>query len=176
MTTTHWWEPIDPTKVLPGALVESEEHGWLLELDGHFDIPGSTSTLVPGESSILTWTPPEKFSVLTGTTSQGKLISLIDCMVLSSAFPFGGSRANLRLWPKVIIYGVHFESIDDFRLTSLSVRYSNLDAWVATSGFHVTVDHEPYSVQVKYTKPTSIESILSDVLTASIDFAVSGLR
>ena len=165
---------MNPTKVLPGALVENEERGWLLELDGHFDAPGSTSTLQPGGSSTLTWTSPEKFAILVGTTNQGKLISLVNCMVLGSSLPFGGSRGNLRLWPESIIYGVHFESIDDFRLTSLSVRYSNLDAWVATSGFDVKVGYEPYSVQIRYVQPASIESRVSDALSASIDFAVSG--
>jgi ApeA N-terminal domain 1 len=80
----------------------------------------------------------------------------------------------LKLWPTVLIYGVHFESADDFRLTSLSIRYSDLDTWVATSGFTVKFDPALYPVEVRYAKPESVESQLSESLKISIKFSASG--
>jgi len=80
----------------------------------------------------------------------------------------------LKIWPTVLVYDVHFESVDDFRLASLSIRYSNLDTWVATSGFSVEFDPALYPVEVKYSKPQSIEGVLSDSLKIGVGFSVSG--
>jgi ApeA N-terminal domain 1 len=74
----------------------------------------------------------------------------------------------------MLIYGVHFEDAEDFRLTSLSIRYSHLDAWVTTSGFTVNFDPATYPVEIRYSKPESIESPISDGLRISIDFSASG--
>jgi hypothetical protein len=174
MTATHWWQPSNPNKVLPGVLVEDEAHGWILQLDGTFEELDLSALARTGEPVMIPWKLPDGFRVLVGTTSGGQLISLVDCQVLEGSLPFAGSRGSLKLWPTVLIYGVHFDSAEDFRLTSLSIRYSNLDAWVATSGFSVTFGTAPFAVEARYSKPDSIESSLSENLKLCIEFSASG--
>lgn len=174
MTSTHWWQPNKPNKVLPGVLLEEAERGWVLQLDGSFEERDVSALSSAGRPVTRPLKLPDGFPVLVGTTSQGQLISLINCQVLQGSFPFAGTRGSLKLWPTILIYGVHFENEEDFRLSSLSIHYSHLDAWVATSGFNVNFDPAVYPVEVRYSKPESIDSALSDGLKISIDFSASG--
>ena len=174
MMATHWWQPSNPARVLPGVLFEDEERGWVLQLDGTFEEIDLSELASAGKPIIVPLKLPGVFRVLVGTTSRGQLVSLINCQVLEGSFPFAGSRGSLKRWPTVLIYGVHFESADDFRLTSLSIRYSNLDAWVSTSGFSVTFGADLSPVEVRYSKPEPIESSLPDNLTICIEFSASG--
>jgi hypothetical protein len=174
ITAAHWWQPSNPDKSLPGILLEDDEHGWVLQLDGTFQeslVPDAATT---GTPAVRRLELPDSFPILVGTTSHGRLVSLVNCQVLEGSFPFVGSRGSLKIWPTVLVYDVHFESADDFRLSSLSIRYSNLDTWVATSGFSVQFDFGFYPVEVKYSKPEPIESALSDSVKIGIDFSASG--
>jgi len=173
ITATHWWEPGNPNKTLPGVLLE-EERGWVLDLDGNFEELDFSAIASAGKPVAIPVTLPVSFPILLGTTSHGKLVSLVDCQVLTGSPSFPWSRGSLKLWPTVLVYGVHFENGDDFRLTSLSIRYSHLDTWAATSGFAVDIGTTFYPMEVRYAKPESVECALSDGLKVSIDFSVSG--
>ena len=174
ITAAHWWQPSNPDKSLPGVLLEDDEHGWVLQLDVTFReslVPDAATTGTPAVARLEL---PDSFPILVGTTSHGRLVSLVNCQVLEGSFPFAGSRGSLKIWPTILVYDVHFESADDFRLSSLSIRYSNLDTWVATSGFSVQFDFAFYPVEVKYSKPEPIESVLSDSPKIGVDFSASG--
>jgi len=174
MTAGHWWEPGNRNKSLPGVLLEDEEHGWVLHLDGSFEEINFDALASAGKPVAIPVRLPGTFPILVGTTSQGKLISLVDCQVLGGSPNLLGSRGSLRLWPTVVVYGVHFEGASDFRLTSLSVRYSHLDAWAATSGFSVRYATNIYPVEVTYAKPEAVDGVLSGGLKISIEFWASG--
>jgi hypothetical protein len=175
ITATHWWQPGNPNKALPGVLLEDEEHGWVLHLDGSFEEFDLSSVGKVGRPMIWSRGQQVNFPVLIGTTSQGRLISLIDCQMLEGSRPLPSlSRGSLKLWPTVLVYGVHLESVEDFRVTSLSIRYSHLDTWVATTGFTVNFETAFYPVEIRYTKPEPVESAFSTGLTVGIDFSASG--
>jgi hypothetical protein len=174
MTSTHWWQPGNPDKSLPGVLFEDEEHGWLLEIDGTFNEFDISALSAGGGPVQVPMDLPDSLPVVLGITSQGEMVSLVDCLVLGGSIPFAGTRGSMKIWPKTLAYGVHFWSADDFRLTSLSVRYSHLDTWVATTGFEVEFSPNVYPVQVRYTKPEPIEALLSEDLKISLDFSVAG--
>jgi hypothetical protein len=174
MTAAHWWQPSNPKKALPGVLLEDEERGWLLQLDGSFQELDLSVLASAGQPVAVQMELPDSFPILVGTTSQGQLVSLVNCQVLEGSYPFPGSRGSLKLWPTTLVYGVHFESADDFRLTSLSIHYSHLDTWTATSGFSVTFGPAFYPVEVRYAKPESVEGVLPDGLKISVDFSASG--
>lgn len=167
-------EPGNHDKHLPGVLLEDEEHGWVLQLDGTFDDLDFNALASAGKPVSIPGKLPSSFPILVGTTSQGKLISLIDCQVLESSLNLLGTRGSLKLWPTILVYGVHFESAADFRLTSLSLRYSHLDVWAATSGFKVDFSTTLYPVEIRYAKPESVEGVLSDGLNVSLEFSASG--
>ena len=174
MTAAHWWEPRNLDKALPGVLLEDEEHGWVLQLDGSFEELDLNALASAGKPVAIPVRLPGTFPILLGTTGQGKLISLVDCQVLGGSPTLPGSRGSLKLWPTVLVYGVHFEGAADFRLTSLSIRYSHLDTWAATSGFSVKFATALYPVEVSYAKPESVEGVLSEGLKISMGFSASG--
>lgn len=146
----------------------------MLELDGSFEELDFSSLATSGKPVAIPVRLPRSVPILLGATSQGQLISLVDCQVLSGSPSFLQSRGSLKVWPEVLVYGVHFASSDDFRLTSLSVRYSHLDTWVATSGFSVNLGTAFYPIEVRYAKPEPIESDLSEGFKLRVDFSAFG--
>ena len=80
----------------------------------------------------------------------------------------------MKLWPTILAYDVHFDSIQDFNLTSLSLRYSNLNPWAATTGFTVNFSPSLYPVEVRYAQPEPIQVELADGVNLTFTFAVSG--
>jgi hypothetical protein len=113
--------------------------------------------------------------LLLGVTNEGKYVSLIDCSVMRATGISGLTKTTQEIKPRLIAYNVHFTSVEDFRLRSLSMRYSNLDQWVDTSGFTVTLSPaQPYSVSVQYAKPEPIKTTLSNGLTVGVLFSAAG--
>jgi ApeA N-terminal domain 1 len=96
MTATHWWQPNKPNKVLPGVLLEDEERGWLLQLDGSFEELDVSALASGGKPVVVPLKLPDSFPVLVGTTSQGQLISLINCQVLEGSVPFAVVHGSLK--------------------------------------------------------------------------------
>jgi hypothetical protein len=112
--------------------------------------------------------------ILNGRTDRGKTISLVDCLVIGANVVFGPSRGTARFSPSFVVHGVHLDGPEDFRFTSLSVRYSNMDTWVATSGFTVQFDSEHgYPSEVRFSLPESAEVTLPDGVKVGVEFAAS---
>ena len=175
LTTSEWWEPSRPDRRLHGVLFEEEGRGWLLKLDGSFERIELDSHLASEGPITVPLTSPSEFPVLCGITGGGKLLTLFNCQVMAATWPLFGNSGQLVVWPTILAYDVHFENLDDFRLTSLSVRYSNLDAWAATSGFSIDLgSSDNYSVSIQYTKPEAIEVGTADGLTITLGFSASG--
>ena len=175
VTATHWWQPGKPERAIPGVLHEVEERGWVLQLDGNFETTDFSALAKAGQPVVLPNKRPGEFPVLVGRDSQGHLISLIDCQVLEWSYPIPTlSGGELQLWPTILVYGVHFESAEDFRLRSLSVRYTHVDTWVGTHGFTVNLGTKFYPVEVRYARPEPIECTLPNDLKVSIEFSASG--
>src|ERR1017187_10316481 len=172
-TTSRWWQPGKREMELPGVLFQDIKRGWLLRLDGSFESP---QIAAQGESkgpTSISLTLPTDYPILQGMTNEGRFITLFGCQVLGGTPPLW-SNAQLSVWPTILAYDVHFESVEDFTLTSLSMRYSNLDGWATTSGFAVNFSPSLYPVEVRYSRPEPLQVELADGLTLSITFAVSG--
>ena len=100
----------------------SRRRAWLsVELDGSFEELDFSSLATSGKPVAIPVRLPRSVPILLGATSQGQLISLVDCQFLSGSPSFLHQRGSLKVWPEVLVYGVHFASSDDFRLTSLSI-------------------------------------------------------
>ena len=169
ITTAQWWRPNRPERRLSGVIYNDAERGWVLRLAGTFQelpegAPGQPVPVVPADD----------YPVLLGLTSQGKFLTLFDCRVVRSTFP-GWPNPSMEISPSIIVHDVHFHNQDDFRLTSLSIRYSNVDKWAATSGFSIPAPKsKPYSLSVQYTNPESIKATLPEGLTVGVDFTTTG--
>jgi hypothetical protein len=102
-------------------------------------------------------------------------MTLFNCQVIGATLPLFGNNGQLKIWPKLLAYDLHFTDVDDFRLTTLWVRYSNLDAWGATFGFSIDLGRaDILSTCVKYTRPETVEFGTVDGLTISVAFSASG--
>jgi hypothetical protein len=118
---------------------------------------------------------PSEYSVLCGITGEGKFVTLFNCQVIAATLPMFGNRGRLKIWPAFLAYDVHFEDLNAFRLTSLSVRYSNMDTWVAASGFSIDLGNsDSFSASVQYAKPDAIEFGTVDGQTITVEFSASG--
>ncbi len=144
--------------------------GLRLQIDGNFspeDSQPRTGALISSRSSF-----PDDIAILVGTTAEGKFVSLIDCRATKiRGFP-GFTRSSQVFRPRIIAYDVHFTSVDDFRLASLSGRYSNLDLWVNTPG--VSIDHsiDPYRITITYAVPETVKAALSNGMSVELEFHV----
>ena len=168
----QWWEPGAPDKRIPGTLYETDVGGLRLHLDGHF---GPQPLDLPEGVACPVNVPLNDYPMLLGITSEGKFISLIDCHAAKAGGTPGFTKTYQEIIPRIVGYDVHFESVEDFRLTSLSFRYSNLDEWAATSGFAVTLSSDAsYPVTVRFEKPKGVEAELSNGLKVGILFSASG--
>ncbi len=113
--------------------------------------------------------------ILVGATSEGKLVTLIDCRVLKASGIPGLFKTTQEITPLIIVYDVHFASVDEFRLKSLRMRYTNLDQWVASSGFRIEFSPEKHdSVTVHYAQPAPIIATLSNGLEVGVRFSTNG--
>jgi hypothetical protein len=154
LTASEWWEPSRPDRRLHGVLFEEAGRGWVLKLDGNFEKIELDRHLASEGPITVPLTSPSEFPVLCGITGGGKLLTLFNCQVMAATWPLFGNSGQLVVWPTILAYDVHFENLDDFRLTSLSVRYSNLDAWAATSGFSIDLgSSDNYSVSTSPAEP-----------------------
>jgi hypothetical protein len=165
-----WWRPTERSKVLAGVLFQDDDDRWMLHLDGSFEeLPSATPTGQPVPITL-----PDCFPVLFGLTSAGHYMTAISCDVQGGSLPLFG-RGSLRLKPTIIVHDVHLTDGAGLALTSLSVRYSNVDTWADTSGFAVQYPRaSPYPVHVDYSIPDSVEAKLPDGLSLCVTFAVAG--
>jgi hypothetical protein len=169
----QWWRPESATKRLSGTLFEDDDHGGLLLLiDGHF-ADGNAEPAADGVPRAVK--PPLDVPLLLGITADGKSRSLIDCRPVKwSGFP-GLTKTSQVFRPMIIAYDVHFASTAEFRLTSLSGRYSNLDQWVDTSGVSYSFPRgNLYPISITYAKPEEVKATLSNGISVNVDFSVTG--
>lgn len=112
--------------------------------------------------------------LLLGITSEGKFVSLINCFVLKSGILAAPLKGSQEIRPRRIAYDVHFDGLEDFRLLSLSIHYSNLDEWTAIPAFKVEYSKSSYNaVSVNYVKPEPLRAELPTGLTAEVSFSTS---
>jgi hypothetical protein len=170
----QWWRPETPTERLPGTLFEDGDDGGLrLLIDGHF----AETNAEPAAAGLARAVRPplDDVPLLLGTTADGKNLSLIDCRTVKGSGLPGLTKTFQVFRPKIIAYDVHFASVDEFRLTSLSGRYLNLDQWVDTSGVSYAFPSENlYPISITYARPEEVKATLSNGISVNVDFSVTG--
>ena len=166
---SEWWEPGRPDDLLSGTLFEESQSGWVLQLDLSFEqLLGEVP--IPGKPYQF-FDSVKDYPILCGEAS-GKFLTLFNCRVMEANSNLQG-RIQVKVKPDLIAYDVH---IKDFRITSLSVRFSDLDAWVATSGFNIEfLELSPnYSTRIQYRRPSAINMGTVDGMNLSVEFVANG--
>lgn len=170
----QWWRPEQPSIRHSGTLYpDADGEGLRLLLDGYFfqseDSDESTDSISQRGQ------PLNDIPILVGITADGKFISLIDCQLLKTSL-FAGMGKTLQVFkPSLIAYDVHFSGKDDFQLTSLDGRYSNIDEWASTTGASVSFPtKEHYNLIINYSRPQNLWARLPDGLEVGVGFSVEG--
>lgn len=163
-----------PDKRISGTLYEADGGKLRLHLDGHFGKDEQADDWPEGVQRAVEL-PLDDRPMLLGVTSDGKFITLIDCRAVKASGIPGFTKTSQKIVPRIVCYDVHFEGIEDFRLTSLCIRYSNLDEWAATSGFKATLSKQGfYPLTVRYEKPKGVETELPNGLKVGVLFSATG--
>jgi hypothetical protein len=178
MTTfglAQWWEPHAPAGRIAGTLFHDDTGSVRLSLDGHFPVPLQNGECAADGIPRPVSPPMSDIPMLVGVTSEGKYITLIDCRVVKASGIPGFTKTSQEIKPELVAYDVHCGCPEEFRLTSLWVRYSNLDEWASTSGFKAAItETQPYRVSMEYVKPEPIRAVLSNGLRVGVGFSATG--
>jgi hypothetical protein len=128
-----WWLPEAPEQKIAGVLAFTQE-AISLELIGALPRPEP----IPDESGEIDWPAgPLARDRILGLATSGKAFTLENCQ----ATHFNLSSPGLiteRFAPGLVIEGAHYAAGEAVLFDELSLRYTQLDAWVATSGFKET--------------------------------------
>lgn len=160
----QWWTPLDPERKLPGTLIQSDNGTVLLQVDGHFEGNTSPSGLM---------TPMDDIPMILGE-ERDRGVTLIDCRVVQGFGIPGLLKTGQVLKPRLIANDVYFADRDDFKLRSLSIRYSNLNEWMNASGFSIDFGSSPFSATVKYVTPDPVSANLASGAKVSFRSSFAG--
>jgi len=151
-----WWLPESPEKQVSGSLTFSPDGGATVDLMGFLAKPVRERA--------------RKFEVVLGVSSDGKDITLLDCLEFKGSLTSKLQTSSLYVSRSFV--GTHFIKADDVKFKKVSVRYTYLDEWVGISGFDIDILSDVISV--KYRQPRPIETNINGDYKLSIGFAYSG--
>lgn len=153
--TGRWWIPSEPTKTV-GVLTYTPQQGFSLELTGS----------LRGGVGALDFSPAE---IILGTTSDGVLMTLVDCIKSSGRLKMGdGGIIDSEIWTANVAYiGSHFESLHALQFTSLTLQFSHLVDFGGTPGFSEvrlplpgTVREQMFSYQLRTDPRREVEAAI----------------
>ena len=158
----YWWLPNNPEIQLPGTLTFSQEEGGILEVLGFFEDPWELNR-------------EENPKIILGINQKGIPITLQENISINSQISTNGLGESKYL-PRFILEGVHFEREEDFKFHSIEGNYTDLDAWVDTSGFLIDTQYtnEEYSTSIECKRPKKQLIKISENFEVGVEFSISG--
>jgi hypothetical protein len=151
VTLGKWWLPNSPEVIVPGKLNFSPSNGAKLELigsfyDSQFKEMGKAKDLLPvgeilpfenaeitEESIALDFIKPEE-TIILGLLENNEEITLYKCFGSIRNFEFVKNRPNLFFQATYVFCKIHFQTEQEIKFKSVSVRYSHLEEWIGKSG------------------------------------------
>ena len=138
----HWWLPEEPDRRVPGVLSIDRLRKSQLELIGH--LGGELDSLYA-----------ERYQRVLGISTDGKLFTLMDCVVVNSTMSWHGSGSE-RLNVQFVYLGACYDSSDDILFDGFTVRYGNLENWMDNRSFRVETDRMSNEGRIHYVKPEPV--------------------
>lgn len=139
-----WWLPDNENHKVLGTLIFDPTGEFILELDGLLNQSrpfGSTDFMKP--------------PVIHGITNKGKHCSLLKTFEHNINISSGFSSSKITV--NLAIIGVLIPTLDSFSCRSVSLQYTNLDAWMGQHAFsdnhHFKGKNKSHSVTYKMPKP-----------------------
>jgi len=183
-----WWLPNSPEVVVPGKLSFSPSSGAKLELigsfyDSQFQEIGKAKDLLPAdesppfenakiteESIALDFIKPEEIIIL-GLLENNEEVTLYRCSGSIINFEFVKGRPNLFFQATYIFRKIHFQTEQEIKFKSISVRYSHLEEWIGKSGVQAIWSSEENKIWISYQPPSCIPIAEFEGLDLSITFS-----
>lgn len=155
----HWWLPENPDRKVAGILTFSQQNNGKLELIGSFQDVFDKD-----------FNDDSKYSVILGQTTDGKLITLKDCLQTNYSFSMELTQETTFL-VHFIYSDIHITDEDDFKFNKTQAKFTYLYDWVGVSG--ITRNFETAKkFQFTYTIPEDI-SIATEDGKIEITFGVN---
>jgi len=165
----YWWRPATPDAKLPGTLSFSQDEV-RLELLGAFEDPKPGPMDLPGEARLL------------GVTKGRELITVENNIGLGLSHNAPGFPVS-RYGPHKVLVGALYEEDEEIRFDEVTIRFSDLDVWAATSGFKQDLRFNKdgtsaAGIDVTFTPPEPVDVLLDDDTTLSVtwSFTWSGMK
>jgi hypothetical protein len=183
-----WWLPNSPEVVVPGKLSFSPSSGAKLELIGSFydsqfqeigkakdllpagESPPSENAKITEESIALDFIKPEE-TIILGLLENNEEVTLYRCSGSIKNFEFVKGRPNLFFQATYIFRKIHFQTEQEIKFNSISVRYSHLEEWVGKSGVQAIWSGEENKIWISYQPPSCIPIAEFEGLDLSITFS-----
>jgi len=134
---------------------------WFFPKDENFKADGILSytandyiTLVINTKSteITTEDSFENSDIILGTSSNGKMITLCNCSMISK------NIAQSKYLIRFVLINVHIETLEELKFNLISAEIFNLDEWIGISGFKKNkFNSKTNTVSVEYELPHPIE-------------------
>jgi len=122
-----WWLPNNPDKTISGILSFDGQGKIILDLIGSFtELPALGNMGYDETETIL------------GVSDNGFICTLINNLEINRQFNSPGILKS-KFETRFLIFGKHFNSLKDITLPSIQVNYLNLESWLATSPFSLTI-------------------------------------
>jgi len=177
-----WWLPNSPEVLVLGKLSFSPSNGAKLELMGSFydlqfqEISKAKDLLPAGEilpfenakiteeSIALDFIKPEE-TIILGLLENNEEVTLYQC---SGSIT---SRPDLFFQATYVFRKIHFQTEQEIKFKSVSVRYSHLEEWIGKSGVQVILAGEENKIWISYQPPASIPIAEVEGLDISVTFS-----
>jgi hypothetical protein len=113
-----------------------------------------------------------RWSIILGFTLQGKRVTLVDCLELTTHLNFPGMPTS-KIVSNLLFVGAHFNTEDSILFDAMSASYSLLDEWLDISGFEIEHLWKEKELLLKYRLPKKIEVPVNDSYVLSFEFTAN---
>jgi len=188
----EWWLPNNPEVVVAGKLSFSPNSGAKLELLGSFydspfeetgkvkDLPSADKILLSEEPRITEETTtldlknPEE-PIILGFLENNEKVTLYKCLGSIKTLQLI-ERANFVFEATYVFREIHFETEQEIKLNSISIRYHNLEEWVGKSGVEAMWSREENKIWISYQPPSCIPIGKFEEIDLSISFSTININ
>ncbi len=121
-----WWLPQNPEKTISGILSFDGKGKIILDLIGSFTDLKSLGNMNYNETE-----------AILGVSDNGFICTLINNLEINKKFNSPGILKS-KYESRFLLFGKHFNSLEDIDLQSIQANYLNLESWLSSSPFSLT--------------------------------------
>ena len=160
-----WWLPDAPEARISGILNYDPNEGIFLELIGTF-------------SNLISYDQNRSYDIVIGVSTNGKMVTLYNCMEIKRSLSIPGVESS-RIRADLLLFGHHFEKIEDIKFDEIYIGYSLLDDWTNFKFYDIEYrkneKDKMRSISIHSREPKSYETIYNEFKISLIsDLSMKG--